>query len=377
MTNQDPVDVVSANQTNRSRIEMLARLTQRNGALAILLGLVVITSIAFPSFASAGNLSQIALQSAFLAPLALGLTFVIFTGGIDLSVGSVFALGGVLAAWASQYGFLAAVLLPLIACTLIGLIQGAIIAGTSIPAFIVTLAGLLFARGLLLALTQEGSETYKVPAEAAFLQLSRGSFLGLGYPVWIVVVLFAIGVLVLHRTSYGSTLLAIGGQPDAARLMGLPVLRSTLIVYAVSGTMAGLAGALTASYTASGVTTLGVGLELTAIAAVVLGGTLLTGGAGTVVGSLVGVTLLQVVANLINRLGLTNSNWQAIVNGAVLLVVAVAQVLLSRVQAKERERRRGGETDGADGEGTGVGEVVGASDTPSSEGESPLTGERS
>lgn len=362
MTDRTEVEVVAIAGTSRSRVEQLARLTQRNGALVILLALIVVSSIAYPSFASAGNLSQIALQAAFLAPLALGLTFVIFTGGIDLSVGSVFALGGVLAAWASQYGFLAALLVPLIVCTLIGLIQGAIIAGTSIPAFIVTLAGLLFARGLLLALTQKGSETYKVPAEAAFLQLSRGSFLGLGVPVWIVLILFAVGVVVLHRTSYGSTLLAIGGQPDAARLMGLPVLRSTLIVYSVSGTMAGLAGTLTASYTASGVTTLGVGLELTAIASVVLGGTLLTGGAGTVVGSLVGVVLLQVVANLINRLGLTNSNWQAVVNGAVLLVVAVAQVLLSRVQARERERRRGGEAAEADGadrtaEGDGAGEV--------------------
>lgn len=331
--------------TSRTRAEKLARLTQRNGALVILIGLVIVSSIAYPSFASTGNLTQIALQAAFLAPLALGLTFVIFTGGIDLSVGSVFALGGVLAAWASQYGFLAALLVPLLVCTVIGLVQGAIVAFTSIPSFIVTLAGLLFARGLLLALTSEGSTTFKVPADTAFLQLSRGSLLGLGCPVWIVIVLFALGVVILHRTSYGSTLLAIGGQPDAARLMGLPVMRSTLIVFAVSGTMAGLAGALTASYTASGVTTLGVGLELTAIAAVVLGGTLLTGGAGTVVGSLVGVALLQVVANLINRMGLTNSNWQAVVNGAVLLVVAVAQVLLSRVQAKERQRRRGGDVE--------------------------------
>ncbi|WP_434590510.1 ABC transporter permease [Brevibacterium sp. 1718] len=345
MSTTSTTEAALADAGRRSRVEKLARLTQRNGALVILLCLIVVSAFAFPTFASAGNLSQIALQAAFLAPVALGLTFVIFTGGIDLSVGSVFALGGVLAAWASQYGFLAALLVPLIVCTLIGLVQGAIVAFTSIPSFIVTLAGLLFARGLLLALTEEGSETYKVPGDSAFLELSRGSFLGLGFPVWIVIVLFAIGVLVLHRTSYGSTLLAIGGQPDAARLMGLPVLRSTLIVFAVSGTMAGLAGALTASYTASGVTTLGVGLELTAIAAVVLGGTLLTGGAGTVVGSLVGVVLLQVVANLINRMGLTNSNWQAVVNGAVLLVVAVAQVLLSRVQAQERQRRRGGEAD--------------------------------
>jgi ribose transport system permease protein len=336
MTLEKAADSTRVVENSRSRTELLARIAQRNGALVILVVLGIVMAVTFPSFATAGNLSQIAIQSSFYAPLALGMTFVIFTGGIDLSVGSVYALGGVLAAWGSQYGFAAAILLPLVGCGLIGLIQGAIIARTAIPAFIVTLAGLLFARGLLLILTNEGATTYKVPAESAFLELSRGTFLGLGWPVWITVALFALGVLVLRRTSYGSTLLAIGGQEDAAELMGLPVARSKIIVYTVSGLLAGLAGALTASYTASGVTTLGVGLELTAISAVVLGGTLLTGGAGTVVGSLVGIVLLQLVANLINRLGLTNSNWQAVVNGVVLVVVAVAQVQLSRIQARSR-----------------------------------------
>lgn len=327
-------------RSTRSRTEQIARFTQRNGALVILVMLAIVMAAAFPSFATAGNLSQIAIQVSFFAPLALGMTFVIFTGGIDLSVGSVYALGGVLAAWASQYGPIPAVALSLVGCGVFGLLQGGIIARTGIPPFIVTLAGLLFARGLLLVITDEGSTTYKVPAESPLLELSRGQLLGLGYPVWITIVLFLVGMVVLHRTSYGSTLLAIGGQSDAAELMGLPVARSKVLVYTVSGLLAGLAGALTASYTASGVTTLGVGLELTAISAVVLGGTLLTGGAGTVLGSLVGITLLQVVANLINRLGLTNSNWQAVVNGAVLLVVAVAQVLLSRVQARERRKER-------------------------------------
>ncbi|WP_423921774.1 ABC transporter permease [Frigoribacterium sp. 2-23] len=326
----------------RSRTEIVARLAQRNGSLVILVVLAGVMAVAFPTFATAGNLSQIAIQASFFAPLALGMTFVIFTGGIDLSVGSVYALGGILAAWGSQYGFAVAVLLPLLGCGLIGLVQGVIIARTAIPAFIVTLAGLLFARGLLLILTNEGSTTYKVEQGSAFLGLSQGRFLGLGWPVWITVVLFVAGVIVVRRTSYGSTLLAIGGQEDAANLMGLPVARSKMIVYTVSGLLAGLAGALTASYTASGVTTLGVGLELTAISAVVLGGTLLTGGAGTVFGSLVGIVLLQVVANLINRLGLTNSNWQAVVNGAVLVVVAVGQVQLSRIQARSRSATGGG-----------------------------------
>lgn len=329
----------------------LARLAQRNGALVVLVALCIVMAIAYPSFATAGNIGDILRQASFYAPLALGMTFVIFTGGIDLSVGSVYALGGVLAAWASQYGFVAALAVPLVVCGLIGLVQGGIVAFTRVPAFIVTLGGLLFARGLLLWLTDEGTVTNAVDPASGFRGLATGSFLGLGNTVWIVLVLFAIGVVVARRTSYGATLLAVGGQPDAADLMGLPVRRSLLIAYTVSGLLAGLAGALTASYTSSGVTTLGVGLELTAISAVVLGGTVLTGGVGTIVGSLVGITLLQVVANLINRLGLSNSNWQAIVNGGLLIVVAVAQVYLSRAQARARreESGPGGASDAREG----------------------------
>ncbi|WP_291278476.1 ABC transporter permease [Galactobacter sp.] len=329
-------EIEAARAQRPGRSALISRFLQRNGALVVLLLLVVVMIFAFSGFGSAGNLTQIAKQASFYAPLALGLTFVIFTGGIDLSVGSVFALGGVLAAWASQWGFLPALLVPLLVCGLIGLVQGALVAGTKIPAFIVTLGGLLFARGLLLFITDEGSVTHPVTSHSGFRSLAGSSFLGLGTSVWIVLVLFVIGVVISRRTSYGMTLLAIGGQEEAASLMGLPVRRSLLIAYTTSGALAGFAGAMTASYTGSGVTTLGVGLELTAISAVVLGGTILTGGAGTIMGSLVGITLLQVVANLINRLGLTNSNWQSVVNGVLLAVVAVAQIYLSKVQARNQ-----------------------------------------
>ncbi|ROS76748.1 ABC transporter permease [Cellulomonas sp. PhB143] len=309
-----------------------ARFAQQQGALVVLVLLVVVMSFAYPTFASAASFSQIALQASFLAIVALGMTLVIFTGGIDLSVGSVFALGGVVAAWASQYGVVAAIVLPLVVCGAIGLVQGLIIARGGLPPFIVTLAGLLFARGLLLFVTDEGSVTNKVPTGSAFLRLARSELFGVRYTVWLVVVLVLVGVLVQTRTTYGATLLAIGSQEEAAVLMGMPVDRVKVMTYVVSGMCAGLAGLLTASYTASGVTTLGVGMELTAISAVVLGGTLLTGGAGSVVGTVVGVLLLQVIANLINRLGLTDSNWQAVTSGAVLLVVATSQQLLRRAQ---------------------------------------------
>ncbi len=308
------------------------RVVQAQGALVILVALCVIASVAFDTFGSTDNLNSIALQSSFLAVIALGMTFVILTGGIDLSVGSVFALGGVLAAWGSQQGTAVGIALPLGVGALIGLVQGLIIAKGGLPPFIVTLAGLLFARGLLLFLTDEGANTFKVPAGSAFRVLGQDSLLGIRYAVWVVVVLFLLGGLVLRRTSFGSAVLAIGGQEDAATLMGLPVARIKVVTYVASGVLASLAGVLIASYTSSGVTIVGVGTELDAIAAVVLGGTLLTGGAGTVLGTLVGVLLLQVIKNVINQIGSLDSDWQAVVSGSILLGVVTLQQYLARVQ---------------------------------------------
>jgi ribose/xylose/arabinose/galactoside ABC-type transport system permease subunit len=320
--------------TRASTRARLARLVQRQGALVILVAAMLVASIAFDSFATTGNLTSILVQSSFLAVVALGLTFVIMTGGIDLSVGSVFALGGVLAAWGAQHGTLVALALPLGVCALIGLVQGLMIARTGMPPFIVTLAGLLFARGLLLMISDEGASTYKVPDGSALLQLARGEFLGLRWIGWLALVLFVVAGVVLHRTSYGSTVLAIGGQEDAAELMGLPVQRTKVIAYVVSALLAGLGGVMIASYTASGVTILGVGLELEAIAAVVLGGTLLTGGAGTVLGTLIGVLLLQVIKNVINQVGSLDSNWQAVVSGTILLAVVTLQQWLTKVERR-------------------------------------------
>ncbi|ASO20879.1 ribose transport system permease protein [Actinoalloteichus hoggarensis] len=323
-----------ANQGVPSTRARLARLAQRQGALVILVVAVLAATLAFDSFGTPGNLTNIGLQASFLAVVALGMTFVIMTGGIDLSVGSVFALGGVLAAWAAQYGTWAALLVPLLVCGAIGLVQGLIIARGGLPPFIVTLAGLLFARGVLLLISDEGATTYKVPAESAFRALAQGSLFGIGLPIWLMIVAFAVGGIVLHRTSYGATVLAIGGQEDAADLMGLPVARTKVIAYVTSGLLAGFGGTLMASYTSSGVTVLGVGMELEAIAAVVLGGTLLTGGAGTVLGTLVGVLLLQVIMNVINQVGSLNSNWQAVVSGTILLIVVTVQQWLAKVQRR-------------------------------------------
>ena len=258
------------------------------------------------------------------------MTFVIISGGIDLSVGSVYALGGVLAAYGIQWGSLAGLLLPLLVCGGIGLLNGVLVAYGRLAPFIVTLATLLGARGLLLAITDEGANTRLMPRDAVLTRLGQGSLLGIGYPVWITILLFVVGVLVLQRTRFGHSVLAIGGSVEAARLMGLPVARHTMWLYVGSGALAGLAGTLAAAYSASGVTIVGVGLELDAIAAVVIGGTLLTGGAGMVGGTLVGVLLLRVIQNVINQIGTLSSHYQAVVSGAFLAIVVAVQAYLAR-----------------------------------------------
>lgn len=314
------------------RRERFAAAAQRRGSLVVLVLIVAIASASFDSFFSGDNLSNIALQSSFLAVVALGMTFVILTGGIDLSVGSVYALGGVVAAWASQYGTVWALVVPLAVCGTIGLINGFLVARVGMAPFIVTLVTLLFARGLLLALTDEGGTTYLVPAGSAFAKMGQGTAWGIGYPVYIAVGLYLLGTLLLQRTRFGQTVFAIGGATDAARLMGLPVQRVTVSVYVMSGMLAGFGGAMLAAQSSSGVTIVGVGLELSAISAVVIGGTLLSGGAGTTGGTLAGVVILGVVANIINQIRGLDSSYQQVVNGGFLVLVVLGQTFLARRQ---------------------------------------------
>lgn len=317
-------------QTGASRSDRISALAQQHGALVTLVVAVIAASLSFDTFLTGDNLENMAVSSAFLAVVALGMTFVIITGGIDLSVGSLFALGGVLAAWGSQYGTAVALLLPLAVCGLIGLVNGLLIARSRLAPFIVTLAAMLGARGILLSITDEGSKTYLVDKDSFFATLGQGKLLGIGAPVWITLALFVTGAVVLRRSRFGQYVYAVGGNEDAAALMGAPVARTKVTVYTLSGLCAGLAGALNAAWLVSGVTILGSGMELEAISAVVIGGTLLTGGFGFISGSLVGVLLLKVIQNVINQIGSLDSAYQQVVSGAFLALVVIAQTWLGR-----------------------------------------------
>jgi ribose/xylose/arabinose/galactoside ABC-type transport system permease subunit len=315
------------------RRERLAGILQRNGAFVVLAAVAVLASLIFGTrFASVDNFLNILEASSFLGLVAIGMTFVIVGGGIDLSVGSLLALSAVLAAFGSQYGSIAAVALPLVVCGLLGLINGVLIARGRMAAFIVTLATLLFARGLAFAVSNEGNTIFHIDENLAVIGLGQGSIVGIRIPIVIGAVAAVGGWIALTRTRYGIAVTAIGASEDAARLMGLPIAQVKTVMYLVSGLLAGLAGLLVAARSSSGQSTIGVGLELQAIAAVVIGGTLLTGGSGSIAGTIAGVLLLNVINNVINQVGTLTSYFQQVVSGVFLVIVVLVQRYLSREQ---------------------------------------------
>ena len=331
----DPAVVGDLEEIERAatRRERFAGMLQRGGALVVLVVVTLIASLIFGTrFASVDNFLNILEASSFLGLVAVGMTFVIIGGGIDLSVGSLLALSAVLAAYGSQYGTVAAILLPLGVCGLIGLLNGLLIARARMAAFIVTLSALLFARGLAFAVTDEGNRIFHIEDGLAVSWLGQGSIVGIRVPIVIAGLAFLIGWVVLNRTRYGIAVTAIGGSEDAARLMGLPIARVKTAMYLVSGLLAGLAGLLVAARSSSGQSTIGVGLELQAIAAVVIGGTLLAGGSGSILGTLAGVLLLNVINNVINQVGTLSSYFQQVVSGVFLIAVVLIQRYLSREQ---------------------------------------------
>ncbi|WP_338722064.1 galactofuranose ABC transporter, permease protein YjfF [Devosia sp. XK-2] len=292
----------------------------------------------FPSMFSTRVLGNFLTDNAFLGITAVGMTFVIISGGIDLSVGAVIGFTGVLIAvlitWAGWHP-LAAFALALAIAASFGGIMGLAIHYLQVPAFIVTLAGMFLARGGASVLTQDS-----VPIDHDFydwisdliIRLPGGgrlSFIGL-----LMVAVFIIGALVAHRTRFGSYVYALGGNQTSASLMGVPVARTTIGVYMLSSVLAALAGIVFSLYTSAGYPLAAVGVELDAISAVVIGGTLLTGGYGFVLGTFIGVMLLGLVQTYIIFDGTLSSWWTKIVIGALLFLFIVLQRLIFAASAQ-------------------------------------------
>lgn len=296
----------------------------------------------FPALFSTRVLGNLLTDNAFLGVAAVGMTFVILSGGIDLSVGSVIAFSGVLVAvLISQLGLhpLAAFAITLFVCTCFGATMGAMIHYLEVPAFIVTLAGMFLARGITFLLTQDS-----IPINHAFYDWVRQFYYvmpgggRITFNGGLMLVVFIVGIFLAHRTRFGSYVYALGGNPQSAALLGVPVARTTIGVYAVSSFLAGLSGIVYSLYTSSGYPLAAVGVELETIAAVVIGGTLLSGGVGFMFGTLIGITIQGMIQTYIVFDGTLSSWWTKIVIGGLLFGFIVMQRVI--VAASKRDWRK-------------------------------------
>ena len=298
------------------------------GLVAVLVLLAIVGTVTADTFLTTSNLLTILTSASIIGVLTVGVTFVIIGGGIDLSVGKVMALASV---WATtvatqSYGPLVMVLCALVVGAGAGLVNGLLIAYGRIVPFIVTLAALITAQGLAERISGRRSQIVVDPAIAG---IATTRILGIPLLVYIFAVVVAIGWVVLNRTTFGRRTFAIGGNPEAARLAGLDVRRHTVALYVVSGLCAGIAAIMIASLTTTGSSTHGTLYELDAIAAVIIGGTLLSGGRGTLIGSILGVLVFTTITNLfvLNNLA---TEVQNIAKGVIIVVAVLIQTRARR-----------------------------------------------
>jgi len=297
--------------------------------------IVVPDTVVWPNFLKADNLLNIANQIAVIAIMAIGMTMVIITGGIDLSVGSLAALSAVMATRlirdqcggveASTAGMVLSCAAAIVVCGLLGGLSGAVITLCRLPPFIVTLAMMLVTSGLAY-IASAGQSIYQIPE--SFVWLGRGTGLfGLPHAVVLMLALYAAAHVLMSRTTLGRYLYAVGGNPEAARLSGVPVRRVLLFAYVACGLLAGLGGVIMASQLKSGSPTYGAMYELYVIAAVVVGGTALSGGEGKIVGTLIGAFIIAVIQN-----GMNLANIESYTQKVVLGLVILAAVLVDRLR---------------------------------------------
>ena len=309
-----------------SRLSRLAFASEQRALIALIL-LIGFGALRYDHFLGAYNVLSVLRYNSMFALVSLGQAFVIMNAGIDLSVGATAACASVVSALLSPYGVLPGLLGGLGAGLVIGLVNAVMIARLNILPFIATLSGMLMASGsgLLLAHNQSVSVSY----DSGFTWLGQGDLLGFPVPAWIAAAAYVYGSVALNFTAFGRHVLAVGGNEEASRLMGLPVDRTKFWAYVQAGVFSGLAGVILAAQFGAGQPAEGVGWELFSIAAVVVGGTLLTGGIGSVMTTLIGVLLLGLIFNVLNfENGLgwisLSAYWQSVVRGVFLMIVVMA-----------------------------------------------------
>lgn len=295
--------------------------------------MIIFIAINRPVFLTPDNLLNVLRQIAVNAVIAYGMTFVIITGGIELSVGSVVALSGcVTAGMMNYYGMPipAAIIVGLLAAAIVGLINGMVIAGFKVPPFVITMATQTICRGFAYVFT-DGRPIVQLPK--SFLQIGRGKVGGeegvLPWPVVIMVVIMILMCLLLYKTKFGRYVFAVGGNEEAARVSGINTRKVKIIAYTLYAVLAGIAGILLASRIDAGQPQVGVAYETDAIAATVIGGTSLSGGIGTMYGTMVGAIIIGVINNGLDLLGV-NQYYQMIVKGLIIAFAVVVDIYASK-----------------------------------------------
>ncbi|MCP9223644.1 L-arabinose ABC transporter permease AraH [Erythrobacter sp. LQ02-29] len=291
----------------------------------VLLVLLAVLSLAVPDFLGIRNLRGLLLSVTLVGTIAATMMLVLAMREVDLSVGSIVAFSGVLTAVAinATGSVLLGVLSGLAGGAAVGLFNGAVVAGLKVNSLIVTLATMEVVRGL--AFLVSGGESVAIPVQS-FYALGSGGFLGVNWPIWAMIASFAIFGLLLRRTVFGRNVLAIGGNPEAARLAGVPITRIRITVFALQGLIAGLAGIILAARITSGQPNTSAGLELAVISACVLGGVSLSGGVGTMAGVIIGVLIMGTAQNALNLLNVPTF-YQYVVRGGILLLAVIADRL--------------------------------------------------
>lgn len=297
---------------------------QDYGSFIALIFLVIVIGAISPDFRTVNNFLSLLRQSAINGLIAFGMTCVILTGGIDLSVGSVLALTSIICAYTIKIGLPAplSMLIALIFGIILGTISGLMVTKSRLQPFIATLITMTGYRGLTMILSG-GKPISRLGNNLLLNQIGKGSFLGIPIPVWILIIFFAIFLFVLKKTVLGRQIYATGSNAKAAELAGININNIKLIVYAVSGFMASLSGLILVSRLGSAQPTLGSGYELDAIAAVALGGTSMTGGRGKITGTLIGILIIAVLNNGLNIIGVS-SYYQDVVKALVIFLAVIS-----------------------------------------------------
>jgi ribose transport system permease protein len=316
-------------KTSTAKVNHVDTITQKLGPFLGLIILVVIVSVLNPSFLEPLNLLNLLRQVAINALIAFGMTFVILTGGIDLSVGSILALSSALMAGMIVSGMdpMLAILIGCLLGAVMGAINGLLITKGKMAPFIATLATMTIFRGLTLVYT-DGNPITGLGENHLFQLFGRGYFLGIPVPAVTMMLTFAAFWVILHKTPFGRKTYAIGGNEKAAIISGIKVTKVKVMIYSLAGLLAALAGAILTSRLNSAQPTAGTSYELDAIAAVVLGGTSLSGGRGLIIGTLIGALIIGTLNNGLNLLGVS-SFFQMVVKGVVILIA----VLIDRKKA--------------------------------------------